>query len=138
MSGKRRRAVESVSFEAWLSALPGATGEKSYIRVTSSLLRSEKYQSLTFSARFVFQCMALESGGHVEFVFPEATASKHYGISPATLRNAVRELIANNIISYASEKRERGKPVPYRFNHLAWRTDEKTNANQPTAPRPPP
>lgn len=139
MSGKRSRGAKSMVFKAWLSALPGAKGEKNYISVTSSLLHSPKYHAISLSARYIFQCMALEARGREEFYFPEATASKCYEIPPATLRKAVRELIENGIISYASVYRERGKPVPYRFNPLAWRTDvaDQTAPNTPSAPKPP-
>ncbi len=74
----------------WLSAKPDGK-EGRFIQVGNSLLLSKSFQSLSSGAQHLYLCMAMESGGRREFIFP-LSAAKKYGISSTCLRRQVDEL----------------------------------------------
>ena len=74
----------------WLSAKADGR-EKRFIQVGNTLLLSQKFQSLGAGARQLYFCMAMESGGRRQFIFPQSAAKK-YGITPSSLRRHVKEL----------------------------------------------
>lgn len=97
----------------WLSAKPDAR-EKRFIQVGNTLLLSCKFQELGAGARYLYLCMAMESGGRTAFILPQAAAKK-YGISPSSLRRYINELESKKFIEVHSMKNLR-KPNQYRFS----------------------
>lgn len=74
----------------WLSAKPDGK-DKRFIQVGNSLLLSKRFQSLSCGAQHLYLCMAMESGGRRDFLFPLSSAKK-YGISSTCLRRRINEL----------------------------------------------
>lgn len=85
---------------AWLSARLDCK-EGRFVQVGNSLLLSEQFQALSAGARHTYLCMAMESGGKREFVFPLAAAKK-YGIGHMSLRRWVDELVKGGFITVRS------------------------------------
>lgn len=101
----------------WLSAKPDDR-EKRFIQVGNSLLLSHDFQALGAGSRYLYFCMAMESGGRRKFTFPLAAAKK-YGIPSTSLRTHIRELAAHRLILVHSMKNLR-KPNEYEFS-LEWK-----------------
>lgn len=59
--------------------------EKRFIQVGNSLLLSKQFHALSTGSRFLYFCMAMESGGRKNFILPQKDAKK-YGIAPSSLR----------------------------------------------------
>lgn len=85
---------------AWLSARLDCK-EGRFVQIGNSLLLSEQFQALSAGAKHTYLCMAMESGGKREFVFPRAAAQK-YGIPKNSLTRHVDELSKNGFISVNS------------------------------------
>ena len=66
----------------------------------------------------MYLCMALESGGRMDFTFPQATAKK-YGFPPASMRRYIKELQEKHFISVQSMANLR-QPNEYSFS-LVWK-----------------
>lgn len=101
----------------WLSAKADGK-EVRFIQVGNSLLLSKQFHKLSTGAQHLYFCMAMESGGHREFIFPQSAARK-YGISPSSLRRHIRELEKANYITVQSMKNLR-LPNRYHFS-LGWK-----------------
>ncbi len=86
----RRRTARNVAISPWLSARLDCR-EGRYIQVGNSLLLSKQYQALNASARFLYLCMALESGGRPSVRFSHGAARK-YGIASSTFERSAKEL----------------------------------------------
>jgi len=97
----------------WLSARPDGKDGR-FIQVGNSLLLSKRFQSLSRGAQHLYLCMAMESGGRREFIFP-LSAAKKYGISPSGLRRYSSELTQFGFLSFVSMKSLRA-PNVYRFS----------------------
>lgn len=87
--------------------------EKRFIQVGNSLLLSRRFHALSTGSRFLYFCMAMESGGRSGFVFPQREAKK-YGIAPSSLRKHINELEAARFIRVYSGKPTR-EPNRYEF-----------------------
>lgn len=85
---------------AWLSARLDCR-EGRFVQVGNSLLLSEQFQALSAGAKHTYLCMAMESAGKREFVFPRAAAQK-YGIASMSLRRQVDELVKSGFITVRS------------------------------------
>ena len=68
--------------------------------------------------RFLYFCMAMESGGRKDFILPQKDAKK-YGIAPSSLRKHINELEAARFIRAYSGKPTR-EPNRYEFC-LSWK-----------------
>jgi len=79
---------------------------------------ASQFQTLSSGARVLYLCMALESGGNRDFLFPQSAAKK-YGISPRSLWRYVTELEKAGFIERVSLKTLRA-PNEYRFS-LVWK-----------------
>lgn len=111
------RRKSKITVVPWLSAKPD-NYEKRFIQPGNSLLLSRRFQSLGTGSRYLYLCMAMESGGRRAFLFPQAAAKK-YGIPPSSLRRHIGELKEKGFISVHSMKNLR-KPNRYEFN-LEWK-----------------
>lgn len=65
--------------------------EKRFIQVGNSLLLSKQFHALSTGSRFLYFCMAMESGGRKNFILPQKDAKK-YGIAPSSLRKHIYDL----------------------------------------------
>lgn len=54
---------------------------KRFIQVGNSQLLSKQFYALSTGSRFLYFCMAMESGGRKNFILPQKDAKK-YGIAP--------------------------------------------------------
>lgn len=86
----RRKTAKNCTVSPWLSARPD-NQEGRFIQAGNSLLLSEKYGKLPASAKHLYLCAAMESGGRREFTFP-ASAMKKYHINRATAQTALTKL----------------------------------------------
>lgn len=109
----------------WLSARDD-NREGRFIQVGNSLLLSKKFQLLGAGARFLYFCMAMESGGRREFLFPEAAAKK-YGIPSSSFRRYLRELETKGFLTIRSMKNLR-QPNRYAFSY-DWKLSDDTAAH---------
>lgn len=98
----------------WLSARAD-NREGRFIQVGNSLLLGRDFQSLSAGARFLYFCMAMESGGRREFLFPESSAKK-YGIPSSSFRRYIRELSSRGFLHVSSMKNLR-QPNRYAFSY---------------------
>lgn len=92
--------------------------EKRFIQVGNSLLLSKQFHALSTGSRFLYFCMAMESGGRKDFILPQKDAKK-YGIAPSSLRKHINELEAACFIRVYSRKPTR-EPNRYEFC-LSWK-----------------
>ena len=111
----RRRHGDTI--KPWLSARADCK-EGRFIQCGNSLLLSKEFQSLTAGAQMMYLCMALESGGRMDFKFPQMAAKK-YGFAPASMRRYIKELEQKNFITVQSMANVR-QPNEYRFS-LVWK-----------------
>lgn len=112
MASNRKKALLP-----WLSAkADGKDGR--FIQIGNSLLLSKRFQELSIGARYLYFCMAMESGGHSEFKFPLKVAKK-YGIASTSLRRYISELEEGGYITVQSNKNLR-IANDYRFS-VAWK-----------------
>lgn len=92
--------------------------KKRFIQVGNSLLLSKQFHALSTGSRFLYFCMAMESGGRKNFILPQKDAKK-YGIAPSSLRKHINELEAARFIRVYSGKPTR-EPNRYEFC-LSWK-----------------
>ena len=121
----RRRSKPMIA--PWLSAKPDDR-EKRFIQVGNSLLFSEQFHALGTGSRYLYFCMAMESGGRRTFTFPQRAAKK-YGIAPSSLRKHITELEKAHFIEVYSGKATR-EPNGYYFC-LAWKLPPSPSACAP-------
>lgn len=96
----------------WLSA-KSDNHEKRFIQVGNSLVLSRQFRNLGIGTRYLYLCMAMESGGKRDFTFPQKVAEK-YGIKPSSLWRHIKELEAGKFIMVYSGKSTR-LPNNYKF-----------------------
>lgn len=96
----------------WLSAKVD-NREGRFIQAGNSLMLSKQFQTLDPAVRYLYLCMAMESGGRREFLFPQSAAEK-YGISPSSFWRHVKVLEEQHMITSQSMKNLR-KPNQYAF-----------------------
>lgn len=115
------RKPKKFSAKGWLSA-DAHGNEKSFIVVGSSLITSKSFQALSPGARAVYFAMANECKGQRDFAFPQAVATKKYGIAARSLWRYVEELTAGGWIAAQSGANVR-QPNLYSFS-FAWKGRE--------------
>ena len=113
----------------WLSAKPD-NREKRFIQVGDSLLFSKAFRELHMGARYLYFCMAMESGGKRDFQFPAAAAQK-YGFSSSSFWTYVQELTDKRFIICRSNKHLR-QPNDYSFSD-GWKTISPVPNSRPEA-----
>ncbi len=57
--------------------------EKRFIQVGNSLLLSKQFHALSTGSRFLYLCMAMESGGRKDFILPQKDAKSMELLLPA-------------------------------------------------------
>ena len=117
---KRRSGV---TIKSWMSARSDCK-EGRFIQVGNSLLLSPRFQGLSPGARFLYLCMAMESGGKRDFTFPLSSAKK-YGIAKNSFSRYIKELRDNGFIVVQSMANLR-KPNEYAFS-FTWKEEFHLN-----------
>lgn len=120
MSMARRKAARNCNILPWLSARADVR-EGRFLQIGNSLLLSKPFQALSAGAQVLYLCMALESGGHREFLFPR-TAAKKYGIPHRSMLRYVDELADSGFIEKTSLKNLR-QPNEYKFS-FRWKEEK--------------
>lgn len=117
----RRKAAQKCNILPWLSRRQNNT-EGRFLQIGNSMFLSKKdgnraetnpFLCLSAGARWLYQCMALEAGGHRTFEFTRTTAEK-YGICNSSLRRNEAELVKAGFIQRDSGKLVR-QPNRYEF-----------------------
>ena len=85
------------------------------MQVGNSLLLSEKFHKLSSGAQHLYFCMAMESGGKRDFLFPQASAKK-YGIAPSSFDRYKKELLAAGCVHLKSSGRITREANEYCFS----------------------
>lgn len=116
---RRHKVAQNCIITPWLSAKADCK-ENRFIQIGNTLFFNEKYQSLSAGAQHLYLCMALESGGRRDFIFP-ASAGKKYGIPPRSLNRYIAELEGAGFISKSSGWNTR-TPNEYEFC-LGWKLE---------------
>lgn len=116
----RRRAARNCNILPWLSARADVS-EGRFLQIGNSLLLSKPFQALSAGAQVLYLCMALESGGRREFIFP-LTSAKKYGIKRASFWRHVQELTDAGFIVRKSMANLR-QPNEYAFN-FSWKENK--------------
>lgn len=114
----RRKSAVNVEIKPWLSANRDCR-EGRFIQVGNSLLLSDHFNTLSAGGRYIYLCMAMESGGKREFQFPQTSFTK-YNIAPSCARRYIKELIRNGYIVCSSGQCIR-KPNNYIFS-FEWKS----------------
>lgn len=110
----RSKLAKNVEIRPWLSAKPDCK-EGRFIQVGNSLLLSKKFQGLTAGARWLYQCMAMESGGKGSVEFTHGTGEK-YGIPGSSYDRYTKELKAGGFITITgNEDMAQYAPSVYQF-----------------------
>ena len=117
MAGKHK-AAKNAKISPFMSENADCK-EGRFLQVGNSLLLSAKFQSLTASAIHLYICMAMESAGRIDFVFP-LKAAKKYGFSATTFRSKVTELQEQGFIKLVSSGKCIRKANQYRFD-FSWK-----------------
>lgn len=92
MARKRRFSGES-DLKPWLTnKAPGGKTNGRFIQVGNSLLMNKHFQTLSAGAKYLYLCMAMESGGKSNFAFSKGTATRKYGIAQTSFERHRKEL----------------------------------------------
>lgn len=66
----------------WITKKKVDNKEKRFIQVGNSLLLSKQFHALSTGSRFLYFCMAMESGGRKNFILPQKDAKMPHGVNP--------------------------------------------------------
>lgn len=83
-----------------------------FSRLYESIIYTEPFQNLSYSARFVYQCMMIEASGEITFTFTKRAAEK-FGIANSVLRRVIKELESGGFIEC---DHYRNRDNTYRFS----------------------
>ena len=115
----RHKAAQHCKILPWLSAREN-NQEGRFLQIGNSLFLCDHFQNLSDGTKYLYLCMALESGGKKDFQFTR-TSAKKYGISSSSLRRHVAELKESGFISFSSGANLR-QPNEYIFS-FEWKAD---------------
>ncbi len=115
----RRKAAKNCDIRPWLSARADCS-EGRFLQIGNSLMLSKPFQALSPGAQMLYLCMALESGGRREFIFPR-TAAKKYGVKHRSLLRYIDELSDAGFIDKTSLRNLR-QPNEYSFS-FRWKEE---------------
>ena len=109
----KRKSAKGYSVKPWLSANLDSK-ERRYIQIGNSILLSKQFQALRPTAQILYFCMALESGLHRDFIFPQKTMTK-YGLNRSTAVKGIEELIETGFIRKVYSGKATREPSKYEF-----------------------
>ena len=81
----------------WLTANPSGYSDKRFVQVGNSLFLHKQFQVLKDSSRWLYLCLADESGGQRSVRFTHSVAEK-YGFNRNTFDSCIKELISVKLI----------------------------------------
>lgn len=87
-----------------------------FVRLPNSLLGSDKFLRLSFSAKILYIYMKKEARGQEEFIFTQKRALKYVCRSSATFQSAKQELIDNGFIEVVRASKCSRTPNKYKFS----------------------
>lgn len=125
MTMARHKAAVNCQILPWLSGKADCK-EGRFLQTGNSLYLSKKFQELSYAAKYIYFCMALESGGKRKFVFTKSSAAK-YGICSKTLYRQIKELEEHKFITVSSGKNTR-TPNEFEFC-FEWKKDAQQETN---------
>lgn len=103
--------------------------EGRFIQLGNSLLLSKEYQSMSWTAKHLYICLAMEAGGKDQTEFSHSAAKK-YGFPSSTFDRAIRELQENGfILLVLDEARSQFKTNVYRFCH-SWKSKSAPHSGE--------
>lgn len=121
----RKKAARNVEIKPWLSGRPD-NREGRFIQVGNSFLLDRSVQELSAGARFLYLCMAMESGGGRYVTFPRKSAKK-YGIAETSFDRYTKELCESGFMErIMPESRDKWVPAEYRFC-FTWKSGKKAS-----------
>ena len=104
----------------WLSGRAD-NREGRFTQIGNTLLLDKRFQALSVGARWLYICLANESGGQREVKFPHGTARK-YGIASSSFDRYIKELRETGFITLTGGMGYgRFEANVYRFS-LDWKT----------------
>lgn len=113
----------NAEIKPWFSANQNCR-EGRFNQVGNSFYLSQAVHNLSPGARWLYQCMGIESGGRRDFVFPHSAAKK-YGIPKTTFDRHAAELVEKGFVErILPPGRERWVKAEYRFC-LGWKECSK-------------
>lgn len=119
----RKKAARNVEIKPWLSGNPD-NREGRFIQAGNSFLLNRSVQKLNAGARWLYLCMAMESGGGRDVTFPRSSAKK-YGIKDTSFDRYTKELCERGFLTrIIPESRDRCESAKYRFC-LDWKKDKR-------------
>ena len=121
-----RRHKNSYTILPWLSGRSDCR-EPRYIQAGVTLFEHPAFQALTPAQRLVYLAMCIDAGGKREFTFSKARFT-HYGVSNATARAAIAELIDAGFITRLYSGRTTREPSAYAFSDR-WKVDRGPSAD---------
>jgi hypothetical protein len=113
MARGRPKSAYNVEIKPWASARMD-NKEGRFIQIGNSLLLDENFKKLGYSAKNLYPCMIMESGGRREFKFTHGAAKK-YGISKSTFERSWRELEKAGFIERVYKNDFGFAPCEFRF-----------------------
>ena len=90
--------------------------QEPYISITKSMLTSEKWRNLSYTARELYLNMKLWSYGREEFKF-SYTLALNVVSSTATVKKAIDDLVKNGFIEIIRISRNPGVGTIYKFTN---------------------
>lgn len=115
----RPKAAVNCTVLPWLSGKANCK-EGRFIQTGNSLLLSDKMKALSYGARYLYLCMAMEAAGRREFEFPKKAAEK-YGFPCRTFNRLKAELVEAGLISVLASGRTTREKNIYSFR-IDWQT----------------
>lgn len=115
----RRKLAKNVEIRPWLSRKVDCK-EGRFIQVGNSLVLAKELHEISAGARWLYLCLAMESGGNRDFIFTHGAAKK-YGVPTSSFDRQVKELKEHGFIELVEdENMAQFAPNKYRFS-FAWK-----------------
>lgn len=111
---KKRRPIEG-----WLCVNNTDAIGQTYIRLTSDLLRDQRFTALPHLAQLVYLHMCMAAAGRIEFMFPYSVYSCF--CSKGGFAKAEKALVNGGFIEKVESGRTTREPNKYRFS-VKWKS----------------
>lgn len=121
------------SFLPWLTTNPNGfhENEKRFLQIPQNMFFANSkfgFPEMNYSSKWLYLCMACESGGEREFKFSHSTAKK-FGFNKNTFDKCVKELIEKKLIEVIEDPdRNQFKSKQFRFTPEEWKLEHTKKA----------
>lgn len=105
----------------WLSAKADCK-EGRFLQIGNSIMLSKSFQNLSFGAQMMYFCMALESGGRIDFQFPHSAVLK-YGFNKNYGAKYIKELCGAGFVELVNSGKTVREANEYKFS-LKWKINQ--------------